>query len=58
MTDLILQSIRNPAGKRLKQILSDEKKKMFAEKKPIVKGNGGEPPKLRIGKKRVRHKTW
>lgn len=55
MTDLILRHFRN--RKKLEQMLSDEREKMFAVQKPIAKKEGGEFPTSKIGNKRKKGKT-
>ena len=47
MTDLILQHFGKVTRRRLAQILSAERRKMFSERKPIVKKEGGQSPTLK-----------
>jgi len=55
MTDLILRHFRN--RKKLEQMLSDEREKMFAVQKPIAKKEGGESPTSKISNKRKKGNT-
>jgi hypothetical protein len=46
MTDLLLQELSDLTREKLGQILSDEKKRMFADQKPKAKKAKGQTLKL------------
>jgi hypothetical protein len=50
MTDLILQPFRS--RKKLEQILSEEREKMFSEPKLVVKKKGGQSPTVKTNKRK------
>jgi hypothetical protein len=48
MSDLTLQDFRDLFSEKLAQVLSDEKQKMFGDRKSHVKKGGGQPLVPRI----------